>query len=69
VALGPEPGDDFASHILVGAEVRECRVAAQHLAAMGEQHAPARAVTDVVLDLVQSLHSAPRLFSAANLAG
>ncbi len=60
VAPGPEPGDDFAVHVLVAAEMGECRIAAEHLAVMGVEHAAAGAVIDVVFDLVQSLHRAPQ---------
>ena len=69
VAPGPEPGNDFAVHILVAAEMGECRIAAEHLAVMGVQHAAAGAVIDVVFDLVQPFHRAPRFCPAANLAG
>ena len=69
VAPGPEPGDDFAVHDLVAAEMGECRIAAKHPSGLGVEHAAAGALIDVVFDLVQSLHRAPQFCSAANLAG
>jgi hypothetical protein len=39
-------------HIFVGAEMGECRIAAEHCSGMGVQHAAAGAAADVVFDLV-----------------
>ena len=52
VAPGPEPGDDLAVDIFVGAEMGEGRIAAEHCSGMGVEHAAAGAAADVVFDLV-----------------
>ena len=69
VSPGPDLGNDFTAHLPIAAEVGECGIAAEHPAAMDVQHAAAGAAIDVVFDLVQPLHRAPRSCPVANLAG
>jgi hypothetical protein len=77
MALGDDLGDDLAVDLLIGAEMREGGIAAQHLAIMHAHDAAAERVVDAIFNLVKSVQQrkfpralqSPAVLSIAGTSG